>query len=89
MAQAFLHRRQDFPVAAGLAINDAVRMQSDARQRWREKIAPVQAPKKWAPQARENARDEKGRRRGVFRRRPRLDHLMEAAERETAAGKGE
>jgi hypothetical protein len=31
MQQAFLQRRQDFPVAAGLAVDDAVRMQSDAR----------------------------------------------------------
>ena len=55
MAQAFLDRRQNFPVAAGLAIDDAVRMQSDARQALARKDRARAGTKKRPPEARENA----------------------------------
>ena len=67
-------------VLPGLAIDDAIGMQADAREGRGEEIAAAQAPKHRAGMARENACGEQRREPGIFTGSAALDHLMQMAE---------
>lgn len=88
MAQPFFHRRQHVGIFPGLAIDDAVRMQADPRQRRREQIAAMQAPDDRPWQAGKDAGREQRRERGACAIRPLLGDFMHGAQGETATGQG-
>ena len=82
LLQPLLHDRQDLPVAEGLGVDDPVRVEASAGEAGGEEIPPGQAPEHGAPEAGEDPGREQGRGPGEFRRRPALDDLVQAAERQ-------
>ncbi len=86
MAQPFFHRRQNFSILPGLAIDHAIWMQADARKGRGEEIAAVQTPDYRTRQTRENARGEQSSKRRAGAVRPLLTDLVQGTKSEPAAG---
>jgi len=86
MTQAFFHRQQNVGVAAGLDVDHPVRVQPGKAERWREKIAPAQAPENRTVDTCENAREENGR-RGVIAEFGAAGDFVEGATGKAASGK--
>lgn len=80
------HRGKNVAVLPRLAIDDAVRMQADTRERRREKIAPAQAPKHRPRNPRQNTRGEQRGEAGVLARGPTFRYFVQMAQLQAAAG---
>src|SRR4051812_18768584 len=79
-AQTFFHCRKHIAVVPGLAVDDAVGVQTDARERGGEEIAPAQTPEHRPRDAREYAGREKRRNCCELAGGTALDHFMQMAE---------
>ena len=89
LAQAFLDERQDVPLAAGLGIDDPVRVQASAQEARSEEIPPGQAPEHRTLEAGRNPGGEERRAAGELGGEPRFDHLVQRAPGEAASPAGD
>ncbi|MDB5583971.1 MAG: hypothetical protein JWR80_9147 [Bradyrhizobium sp.] len=85
MAQALLHREQHIGVAARLDVDHTVGMKARLRQRWREQVAPTQAPEDGTGDSRQDAGEE-DRRACIIGEIRAARHFMECPSRDATAG---
>lgn len=80
------HRRKNVAVLPRLAIDDAIRMQADTRERRRKEIATAQAPKHRPGNTRQNSGGEQRREAGVLARGPAFRYFMQMAQLQATLG---
>jgi hypothetical protein len=84
-SQPFFHRRQHVPVFPGLAVDDAVGVQSDAGESGGEEIASAQAPENGTRQPREDSGGENAGNGSVLTRRTRFDDFVQMTQAQSIA----
>lgn len=86
MTQAFLHAGQDRSVVPGLDMDHPIRREARLFEAGREEIRLRNTPEHLTLHARRDPGDKAGHRRTINRTAPAARNLMQATERQPAAG---